>query len=221
MLPYDKKLVVFGGAGGYLPAIKMRMSYNDVHIYDTEEEMWLKEPEIEGAPSKRMSHCASILGGMMVVHGGYNTEQKKILRDFGIFDLENQVWLLNKVYKQEADGHFVRIDDQHFPYDQSDPSVIGFRHMHSMNAIFDSEYYEDRYPKSRHKQRRAMWLKKRVFSNEDQAKGLSFEEGFYLFGGVDQKGQTYNDLWLIQPHIEENELVLSQNSLDYLPRVKH
>jgi len=42
-----------------------------------------------------------------------------------------------------------------------------------------------------------MWVKRRVFSHEENLKGLSFQEGFYLFGGVDQKGHTHNDLWLI------------------------
>lgn len=74
MMAYDRKIIVFGGAGPYMPAIKMRVCYNDVHIFDTDSEQWLKEPEIEGAPAKRMSHCASIFGGFMLVHGGYNTE---------------------------------------------------------------------------------------------------------------------------------------------------
>ena len=66
----------------------MRLSFNDVHVFDTVEEQWIKEPEIEGAPIKRMNHAASILGGIMVVHGGFNTDQRKLLNDFGIFDLE-------------------------------------------------------------------------------------------------------------------------------------
>lgn len=74
MLAYDHKLVVFGGAGAYIPAIKMRLSFNDVHIFDTQSELWLKEPEIEGAPGKRMNHAAGILGSMMIVHGGFNTD---------------------------------------------------------------------------------------------------------------------------------------------------
>lgn len=71
---YDKKIIVFGGAGTYMSAIRMRLCYNDIHIFDTESEQWLKEPDIEGAPSKRMSHSSSILGGLMLVHGGFNTE---------------------------------------------------------------------------------------------------------------------------------------------------
>ena len=139
MIPYDKKLIVFGGAGGYLTAIKMRMGFNDVNIYDTETQTWQKQPEIEGAPSKRTNHTASIYGGFMLVHGGYNTEQKKVLQDFGLFDLERQKWILHKVYiHNEMDGKAYRIDDKHFPYDKpTDESMIGFRQMHSMNAIFD------------------------------------------------------------------------------------
>jgi Galactose oxidase, central domain len=187
MIPYDKKLVVFGGAGGYLTAIKMRMSYNDVHIFDTDTETWLKEPEIEGAPSKRTNHTASILGGIMLVHGGYNTEQKKTMNDFGFFDLERQKWILHKVFTQpdpNAKAH--RIDDKHFPYDQpTDDSVIGFRQMHTMNAIFDQEYYDDMYKGNRLRQRRGMWIRERIFSHEEVVKGHNFEEGIYLFGGVD------------------------------------
>ncbi len=66
-----------------------------------------------------------------------------------------------------------------------------------------------------------MWLKKRIFSHEENLKGLSYQEGFYLFGGVDQKGHTHNDLWLIQPHYEENELVLNGSSFEFLPHLKH
>lgn len=35
MLKYDRMLVLFGGAGAYLQTIKMRLSFNDVHIFDT------------------------------------------------------------------------------------------------------------------------------------------------------------------------------------------
>ncbi len=38
MLPYDKKIVVFGGAGSYMTAVKMRLCFNDIHIFDTTTE---------------------------------------------------------------------------------------------------------------------------------------------------------------------------------------
>lgn len=60
MILNDKKLYIFGGAGPYISSIKMRLSFNDIHIFDTETERWLKEPDIEGAPKKRQNHAAGI-----------------------------------------------------------------------------------------------------------------------------------------------------------------
>ena len=132
-----------------------------------------------------MSHAASIMGGFMLVHGGYNTEQKKLLNDFGLFDLETQKWIQNKVFNTVEGTKLVhRIDDKHFHYDEVDPNVIGFRQMHTINAIYDQEYWSDQV-QGRIRQKRVMWVKKRQYSNEENVKGLSFAEGFYLFGGVD------------------------------------
>lgn len=43
---------------------------------------------MEGAPKKRMNHSAAILGSIMLVHGGFCTEYKKLLDDFAMFDIE-------------------------------------------------------------------------------------------------------------------------------------
>lgn len=141
MVPFDKKLVVFGGAGTYISSIKMRLSFNDVQIFDTETEKWLKEPEIEGAPRKRMNHAASMFGGIMLIHGGSNTEQKKVMNDFAMFDMEKLKWIDCKVY---IDPHH-RIDDKHFSYDNTNENMIGFRQMHTMTSIYDQEYYNENY----------------------------------------------------------------------------
>jgi N-acetylneuraminic acid mutarotase len=98
MMVYDRKIVVFGGAGAYMPAIKTRLCYNDLQIFDTDSQQWLKEPEIEGAPKKRMSHCSAILGGFLLVHGGFSTDQKQLLNEFGLFDLELNRWVQMKLY---------------------------------------------------------------------------------------------------------------------------
>lgn len=118
MLQYGRKLIVFGGAGSYLQSIKMRLSYNDVSIFDTDNEVWLNPPLIEGAPNKRTSHSANIFGGLMLVHGGYNTEQKKMQDDFALFDLEKLKWTILKVYiTSDTDDYIHRIDDQQLNYD--------------------------------------------------------------------------------------------------------
>ena len=121
----------------------------------------MKEPEIEGAPRKRMNHVAGIYGGILLVHGGFNTEQKKLLNDFALFDLERNKWIECRLF---LDGH--RIDDRHFHYDHLHESVIGYRHMHTLTSVFDEEHYTENY-NTRIKRKRMMWLKKRIF-NEDE-----------------------------------------------------
>jgi len=86
----------------------------------------------------------------------------------------------------EIDGKAYRIDDKHFPYDQpTDETMIGFRQMHTMNAIFDQDHYDDMYRGLRLKARRAMWLRERKFTHEEVVKGQNYQEGFYMFGGID------------------------------------
>lgn len=50
----------------------------------------------------------------MLVHGGFNTEQKKVLNDFGMFDIELGKWINLRVY---VNGE--RIDQNQYPYDES------------------------------------------------------------------------------------------------------
>ena len=106
MIAYDKKLVVFGGAGNYMQSIKMRVSFNDLYIFDTRREEWIRVPEKNPAlesdyvepPKKRMSHAAGNLGCIMLIHGGYTTEQKKVLDDFKLFDVEEARWIETITY---------------------------------------------------------------------------------------------------------------------------
>jgi hypothetical protein len=38
------------------------------------------------------------------------------------------------------------------------------------------------------------------------------EDGFYLFGGIDELNIIHNDLWLIKPNYETNSKLLQQDS---------
>jgi hypothetical protein len=71
----------------------------------------MKAPDIEGAPRKRMNHTASVMGSLMLVHGGFNTESKKVLDDFNLFDLEMMKWIDTRVYSDNK-----RIDDRNHSY---------------------------------------------------------------------------------------------------------
>ena len=64
-----------------------------------------------------MNHVAGIMDNKMIIHGGANTETKKILADFGVFNLEKGIWM-HPVLDNEG---------QH----------IGQRKMHTMQSYGD------------------------------------------------------------------------------------
>lgn len=54
-----------------------------------------------------------------------------------------------------------------------------------------------------------MWCHERLFTAEEHKKKRSYHEGFYIFGGMNNKGQILNDLWLVQPLYSYNKKVMS------------
>jgi hypothetical protein len=40
-----------------------------------------------------MCHAGAVLGGLMMMHGGFNTEAKIVLDDFNLFDFDSQSWI--------------------------------------------------------------------------------------------------------------------------------
>lgn len=94
-------MVVFGGAGSYNPKAKVRLSLNDVKIFDPRTKFWESDnfitKEVGGvlleAPKRRMHHASDVYGCMLVVHGGFSTETKEILGDFSIYDIDNKTWV--------------------------------------------------------------------------------------------------------------------------------
>ena len=40
-----------------------------------------------------MNHVAGTLGCLMLIHGGSNTETRKVLGDFNLFDIELGEWI--------------------------------------------------------------------------------------------------------------------------------
>lgn len=50
----------------------------------------------------------------------------------------------------------------------------------------------------------------------DGRRDLQYKEGFYIFGGQNERDVLQNDLWLAQPDHEYNKEVLSVVDLDFL-----
>ena len=75
--------------------IGLREAFNDLWVWDTKlNDKWIK---IEGKgqiPKRRMFHEARVLGGIMLLLGGVNTEARgAVLDDFNLFDFQSETWL--------------------------------------------------------------------------------------------------------------------------------
>lgn len=87
---YRDCVVLFGGAAAFIKEIGLRMSFNDLWIWNSKscdsKKGWRKISEKGSAPKKRMQHAAACMGGIMLVMGGFSTEAKVVLDDYNLFD---------------------------------------------------------------------------------------------------------------------------------------
>eukprot|EP00347_Sterkiella_histriomuscorum_P019403 403341758 len=166
---WQRQLVVFGGGGAYNQQAKMRLTYNDVFIFDIDKQHWKQEQlhdinlkqKQEEPPKRRMHHAADVFGCILVVQGGISGEDKSILSDFALYDLKRQSWL----YLQSQNKSSKKVQA---------------RYMHQMTAVY-SENIDDSL-----KSTRAIWAQQ--FQPKD--KQLLIEpqlNGLYIFGGLVQK----------------------------------
>lgn len=86
-----------------------------------------------------MNHCASVLGSLMMVHGGYNSETRKTYSDINLFDIPSKRWVRTIVAKE---GDYQRNQtlsqiDYDIPQNSNSTSIcdIPARHMHVMQAV--------------------------------------------------------------------------------------
>lgn len=114
--------VVFGGGGAYNQQAKLRLTFNDVKIFDTckfsiidnfvvsktwETDNFIIEENgdiLQEAPKRRMHHAADVYGCMLVVHGGFSGEEKLVLNDFAIYDLSKNFELKFILDREEVLG---------------------------------------------------------------------------------------------------------------------
>lgn len=123
MMNYNNRyLIVFGGAGTYLKSVKMRLCLNDLFFFDLNDCKWREIPEQDLTPAKRMNHVADRIGSLMFIHGGSNNETRKILDDCCLFDILSEKWIQCE-YDEFSDK-------------------IGARQMHTIQAVYDKDWYD-------------------------------------------------------------------------------
>ena len=96
---YRSDLVLFGGAGTYNTDVRMRFNFCDLWVFKTEALAWREIISASSVPKRRMNHAMACLGGLMLVHGGENSEAKVTLDDFSLFDFRTETWLPIKTCK--------------------------------------------------------------------------------------------------------------------------
>ena len=82
--------MLFGGSAAFIKEIGLRMSFNDLWIWNSKStepiKAWRKMLDKGNVPKKRMQHAAACMGGIMLLMGGFSTEAKVILDDYNLFD---------------------------------------------------------------------------------------------------------------------------------------
>ena len=95
---YRENFVIFGGAGNYIPKLKLRENFCDLAMFNYQRVSWTlldrgNTQMRELVPEKRMYHGAAVLGSLLLVFGGINTEDKQVFGDLKIYDCEKRVWV--------------------------------------------------------------------------------------------------------------------------------
>lgn len=89
MCAYRNTIVVQGGSGGYMKDLMRRNGFNGVWSYDIPKGTWSLVDTFGIKPTMRQHHGAAVLGGVMLVVGGHNTEARVVLDDFNLFDFQS------------------------------------------------------------------------------------------------------------------------------------
>jgi hypothetical protein len=174
--------------------MKSRKAYSDLRIMELGSMHWGdKDYSKDGKHDrlKRMNHAAAILGNMLVIHGGLNTEENYLYDQIDLFDFGKHYhplssitgimkWVQALIWKDPNPKKQQNLDE-------SDSiikgSVLGKLQMHSMVTCQASDAAQ---------QDRTTWLN-------------PAPDGYVLvFGGLDEKKRSRNELWVIEPHHQPN-----------------
>jgi hypothetical protein len=148
--------------------------------------------------AKRINHAGDVLGCLLTVFGGYETEQKRVLDDIVLYDLEEHAWV-------HGDIRY---------HSKRDPERIAARAKHSVTAVlYNPNSAPEFTEKNPHcvKWSRRMWFDKKLQKAFNPAnfehEGTShFRYGVFIFGWFSAASEkALGDLWLLQPHTQINE----------------
>lgn len=90
---FEENLVLFGGVGPKIENVPMRVGYNELMMFDINNETWRNVGNPIFPPKKRYGHVSGIMGGLLLLFGGKNPEGKNLFDDFHLFDFGIEDWV--------------------------------------------------------------------------------------------------------------------------------
>ncbi|CAI2386706.1 unnamed protein product [Moneuplotes crassus] len=101
---YKSNIYVYGGYRRYIESIKIRETYGDLYVFNTNYLRWDKINS-NGEMTYRRNHICEVVGNYMLVHGGLNNKSK-VLDDIYVFSFKTQFWQRIKIKsKPDAVSH--------------------------------------------------------------------------------------------------------------------
>jgi len=131
-------------------------------------------------------------------------------------------WLPVEIHKESNDKIFQpqSICSQADKDIKKDPFLLNSRRMHKICSVWDEKYYQQLYTKNSKevsakigtlaretRMDRHIWCNKRS--------DIIYEEGLYVFGGMDEQNVLSNDLYLLKPDVMRNKALISRIEGDF------
>ena len=91
---WNGNLVCFAGNGEVIPKMKSRKSFSDLRLYNLATNEWVCQDfsrDGQQENKKRVNHAAAIMGGMLVAHGGFNSDENYMYEDIEVLDLSKEL----------------------------------------------------------------------------------------------------------------------------------
>ncbi|CDW73755.1 kelch motif family protein [Stylonychia lemnae] len=202
---YKAKLILYGGAGHYIESLKCRFTHSDLRMFDKNTQKWDEKDysKDEGmGGKKRMNHSSAVFGSMLVVYGGLYAEENKLMNDVSVFDLGNlclqqfleiNKWLNGGVNSYiDSEKGLVKIHQKLIK------NPLPKLQMHTMTTFYNLDLNQQM------RESRRLWdLPPELYQQNSQVK-FNYG-GMLVFGGINEKKQIKDELWLIEPNQSSNK----------------
>ena len=167
--------------------IQMLTTVSMANKPEMDEWMALRKKAVKDMPDARAHHAGAMFGAGLFIHGGLSGEGHRTFRDWSVLDFGLQVWINCPVTEVFHDG-------SEKPFDYANK-------YHSLTPVVEPNLTNGR------ELTRLMW----ACTVDELIKRPSVaEQGFYMFGGINEEGHHIDDLFWIAPDIKGNSKVIDK-----------